>query len=128
VAVLVAAFIVLANFSATESAFRCEGEITAQSQKKSATFFMTLTDYRWWVKLWSNSDGMLLIEAPKEGLPYQPYLGTQKVGNGARHIYENSDEAGGVKGQRGAYYKRSNYLTLDTPRGLFEGDCVPIKD
>ena len=125
VAVLVVAFIVIANFSATESGFRCEGEITAQGGTRPATLFMRLTEYRWWVKLWRDSDGMVSIEAPKEGMPYEPYLYLDKVGDSERHIYESSGV--GNTDLKGAYYKLSNHLKLDTSRGFFEGECVPLR-
>jgi hypothetical protein len=121
---LIVVFIVLANFSSTDTIFRCEGKLGEQAETRPATLFMTLTEYRLWVRLWSKSDGMVLIEAPKEGIPYEPYLGVSNVGNSARHIYADSD-AESLKGLRGAYYKVSGYLMLDTSQGHFEGNCTP---
>jgi hypothetical protein len=121
-AIAVVIFTVLANFSAGDSIYRCEGNLSEEGEARTATIFVTLTDYRWWVKLWSTSDGMVLVEAPQEQLPYEPYLGLEKVGDSARHIYDDSDR----RHLRGAFYKVSGYLMLDTPRGHFEGNCTPV--
>ena len=119
---LVVVLVAVAKFSDTKSIFRCEGELTiraGQGQKKPATVFMTLTEYRWWVKLWGGeSDGNVIIEAPAEGI-YQYFGDLRKVGDSTRHIY---DSFGGLKG---AYYKVSQYLSVDTSSGFFDGDCVP---
>lgn len=127
-AILMLVFMILVKFSATESTFRCEGELTSRGQSTAATLYMTVTHYRWWVGLWGPSQGMVFIEAPKHGLPHEPYLGLEEVGNSALHIYINSEDTGGVKGLKGAYYQLSRFLSLDTLRGFFEGECSPFAD
>ena len=94
VALAALAFVVLAYFSQTKSAFRCEGELTRQSQTKPVTFFMTLEKYRWWVGLWSRSKGMIVIEAPKEQIAYEPYLHLQNVGDSILNIWKHSNSSG----------------------------------
>ena len=123
-AILIAAFVTLAFFSESQATFRCEGELTSQGVTKPANLFITLTQYRWWVKFWSKSDGMLSIEAPKEGIAYEPYLGLDKVGDSVVHIFRDSDP---LKDFKGGYYSLSRHLKLDSSHGFFEGDCVPVQ-
>jgi hypothetical protein len=115
-------FVIFA-FSTTESVFRCDGQIVGERQP--ATLFMTLTEYRWWFRLWNESDGIVVIEAPKEGLPQQSYAAIKSVGNSMRRISENFGK--NSSGLHGVFYKVSRYLALDTPRGHFEGTCVSMR-
>ena len=119
---LIVVFIIGAN-SYTDAIFRCEGTLGEQAEGHSTTLFMTLREYRWFM-LWDNSDGTVVIEAPKEGLPMELYLGVNSVG-AYRHIYEDSEQPMTL---RGSFHKVSGYLMLDTSHGHFEGECVPKKD
>jgi len=124
--IAIVAFLIVANFSAKDTAFRCEGKLTIASEEKPATLFMTLSEYRWWVGLWSHSDGMVSIQAPQFGVPYIPYLGLEDNGE-FFHIF---DYVGSTRfeGFRGQFYKLSRYLGLDTKSaGVFDGQCIPIE-
>ena len=50
-------FLFVVNFSAVETRFQCSGEIASQNTRQQTTIFMKLDEYRWWVGLWSESDG-----------------------------------------------------------------------
>ncbi len=39
------------------SRFQCSGALTSKNNSKSATAYMQIQEYRWWVGLWSNEDG-----------------------------------------------------------------------
>lgn len=122
-ALVVALFLVVVNFTATDSTFRCDGEITAKGETKPATLFMKLTKYRWWT-WWTATDGMVTIEAPKVGLPYEPFLGLKKITDSTVQIFEDSSHTA----LKGMYYDLSKTLSLDTHQGFFDGTCVPLND
>ena len=67
---------------------------------------------------------MVTIEAPKEGIAFDPYLDLDRVGDSIIHIFRESDQ---FKDFKGGYYSLSRHLKLDSLHGFFEGDCIPIK-
>lgn len=116
--VIAVLFIFVAKFSATESNFKCTGEITKENVSRgSKIIYIKLTKYRPWVGLWSDSKGSLHLEIPNEWFDYFDHLeeaGDQLV------IYKTYPE----KMLKGNFSKLSNALAIDTPHGLFEGSCV----
>ncbi len=60
---IVAAVVVVFNFSEITQDLVCEGEVTRQGDLvQSDTAYVELTEYRWWVGLWSDSDGMVAAQ------------------------------------------------------------------
>jgi len=58
---LVAGYVTLFYFSATESCFACDGTMTSKGTGTASKVFVRLQEYRWWVKLWSTSQGSLWL-------------------------------------------------------------------
>ena len=52
-------FVFVANFSAVESRFQCPGEISSKDGSHPVTVYLKLEEYRWWVRLWSESDAAI---------------------------------------------------------------------
>ena len=113
-----AAFVVVANFSESRTVLTCKGETTTAGQPSPDTLHAALNEYRWWVGLWSDSDGNLKVEL-SDG--FTRYYDTIKDLDTRIHIYI------GYPGElelKGSYSKLSKSLKLSTPYGFFEGICI----
>ena len=113
--ILLYAFVV--NFSAVESRFQCSGEISQKGVTKPSTAFVKLTQYRWWVGLWSDSDAALWLEIPNETVEY------------FEHVARAGDQLqifGRQKDLKGQFSILSKTLALSTPLGFFDGTCKKI--
>lgn len=116
--VIVTLFIIVANFSAISSKYKCTGEISFEGNKESKTLFVVLEEYKWWVGLWSDSDGNVHLEIPNKYVGY--YSHVVDVGN-QRQIYESPNE------MKGNFSTLSKTLSLRTPYGFFNGECIDVK-
>ena len=115
---LIILFIIVINFSGKESKFECSGEITQEATRKPTKVYLKLTEYRFWVGLWSKSKGCLSLEIPNRTFAY--YEQIDRVGDNL-HIYSNNDA-------KGLFSRLSNALTLDIGAfGVFEGTCNLIQ-
>lgn len=117
-AALVILFLFVANFSATEASFQCSGEITKDNTPQgSKTVYIKITEYRPWVGLWSDSNGSVHLEVPNEWYDYFDHV--DEVGDQLQ-IFKSYPQ----KTIKGNFSRLSNVLAIDTPYGLFEGNCV----
>ena len=115
---LIVLFLFVANFSATEKSFACSGTITKENiSQGSKTVFIKLTEYRPWVGLWSDSSGSVHLEIPNEWYDYFDHV--EVVGDQLQ-IFDSYPQ----KTIKGNFSTLSNALAIDTPAGLFEGNCV----
>lgn len=117
--IVVATFVFVANFSATEARLACSGTIASGSGGKASQIFLKVHEYRWWVGLWSDSDGSIWLEIPNAAVDYYPHV--KAVGDELQ-----IREAAGFL--RGTLSKLSMTLMLSTPRGMFEGTCKPASE
>jgi hypothetical protein len=58
-------FVFVANFSSVESRFQCSGEVSSVGNSQPTTVYVRWEQYRWWVSLWSDSDGAAWLEIPQ---------------------------------------------------------------
>ena len=116
---LVLLFVFAANFSEVETRYKCEATITSEHGSQKETIYLKLSEYRWWVGLWSDSDGMLMLESTDGFMS----LFTQLEDNGEK-LFIFDDEKRVV----GSYSKLSGNLDLDTSRGYIEGPCLEISN
>ncbi len=119
---LIAILLIVINFSAATTFLKCEGEISIEGQTHPSKLYAELNEYRWWVGLWSNSDGAIKIELPDHGFRYFPNI--RDTGWLLNIYLLNIQE--GHKGELdliGAYSKMSKTLKLKTGYGFFEGAC-----
>ena len=116
--IVIGLFLFVANFSSVTSNYECPGEISKGEKKTPKTIYILLEEYRWWVSLWSDSDGNLKLEIPNELVDY--YSHVVEVGNQLQ-IYEPPNE------MKGYFSTLSKTLSLKTQYGFFDGKCVSIK-
>ena len=110
-------FVFVANFSSVQSSFSCIGEFSREGSTESAEIYFRLEEYRWWVGLWSESDGNLLLEIPNVSVNYFSQL--VEVGDQIQ-IFDYEGEIAGN------FSTLSNVFALNTALGFFDGSCEPI--
>jgi hypothetical protein len=117
-AVLVATYIVVVNFSEAKTTLSCKGQIVEEGLARPASLHAWLNKYRWWVRLWGDgSDGNMQVEAPDGRVLYFGYL--EDLGT-VWHVYKGHNE----REFQGSYSNLSKSLRLVTPAGFFEGTCT----
>jgi hypothetical protein len=107
-------FAIVVNFSEVESNFECSGEMTSDSISKPSTIHIKLNEYRWWVSLWSESDGNFCLEIPNTHVQYY---------SNVLDLDPQIQIQGHQKELKGDFSKLSKTLALDTPVGFFDGTC-----
>jgi hypothetical protein len=119
VAVLVAVIggFFLIGDTARESRFRCEGRFDSGPVSQPMTVFLEIAEYRWWIGLWSDSNGSVSIEVPTEWVDYAPRVAD--LGE-LINFYGFRNEA------KGQYSRLSQTLSYERPNGVFEGTCKAI--
>jgi hypothetical protein len=118
--VLVGAVIVLfvvVNYSSVQSRFECAGSVSSSPTDTGQRLYLKLELYRWWVGLWSASDGSLWVEIPNRHVQY--FRDIRQVGDQLQIL--DSDTA-----LAGQFSQLSNALSLKTTAGFFDGRCKPI--
>ena len=107
-----------AKFSSEQYRYECLGETVLEGDSRPMTIYIILEEYRWWVGLWSDSDGNLNLEIPNQALEYYPHI--VEVGQQLQ-IYDWSKEE-----LKGVFSKLSKIVSLNTPLGFFDGKCHEI--
>ncbi len=79
---------------------------------------MKLTEYRWWVHLWSDSDGMIQVEIPGKFLDSSTNI--KEVGDQIQ-IFDYQ------KRMKGYFSKLSKFISINTFSDFFDGTCKEIK-
>lgn len=115
--ILIGGFLVVANFSARETRFECGGETIENSQPAKTTLFIKVDEYRWWVRLWSESRGSIWLEAPNSWVEYYHHI---RVVGDHLHIYKDPTSFSG------SFSKLSLSLSIALPTGTFTGTCKPL--
>ncbi len=110
-------FLFAVNFSTTETKFKCIGSIkTDKENSQDLTLFLKLQEYRWWVGLWSDSDGALNIEVPNQWVDY--YGDLIEVGDQLQ-----INRYGNIQGN---FSKLSKVIALKTHFGFYDGICTEV--
>jgi hypothetical protein len=115
-----ALFAFVVAFSATETRLQCAGTLTTKQASAPTAIFLKIHRYRWWVHLWSSSDGALWLEVPGSSFDYYGHL--VEVGDQLQ-ISRSREELGGLWGY---YSSLSNTLVLETGVGTFNGHCTKL--
>ena len=110
-------------FSVRESRFSCERDVIQNDQ--SSSIFLILEEYRPWVGLWSDSEGTLWVEIPRETVEYFGYL--ERAGEHLQ-VY-NSRYSDGVeeKVMVGHFSLLSKTVSLKLNGNFFDGHCTSIE-
>lgn len=111
-------FLFVVNFSAVEKRFQCFGEISSQNTRQQATIFMKLHEYRWWVGLWSESDGSVWLEVPNRALEY--FERVVEVGDQLQ-IYDYQ------RNPKGYFSSLSKTLAITASTWSFDGTCKKVE-
>jgi hypothetical protein len=114
--VLLFGFVV--KFSAAESRFECAGSFANDKTKRTVPAFIKLHEYRWWVGLWSDSQGALWLEIPNETVEY--FGDVTRTGDQLQ-IREKGKLVGG-------FSTLSKTLALNLSRGFYDGNCKRITE
>lgn len=117
--VTVLLYLIAANFSAVESRFECEGQIMAGSDPEPLEIYVKLQEYRWWVDLWSDSDGSMFIEVPNKSLEYISHI--KRVGNQLQLFDGHSAGDLSLKGNFSTLSRSMAIRVADA--GFFDGTC-----
>ena len=107
----------IVNFSEKTSTYRCEGAVSSKGDIKSTTVYLKLTEYRWWVHLWSNNDANIRLEVPSLVFPHMYFSDVKKLGD----IFQIYD-LGGTQ-QIGVFSNLSNTLRIKLQNSFFDGKC-----
>jgi len=105
-------------FSTKEFRYECNGRLESNNIASQKILYFKLVEYRWWVHLWNDSDGIVNAEIPGKNLEYFSEL--KEVGDQIQ-IYKRKGSLIG-----GYYSKLSNHIGLDGDFGNFEGKCKLI--
>jgi hypothetical protein len=107
------------KFSEIQSKYECDGVFSSADQKTAGKIFIELNEFRFWVHLWSESDGILYTEIPNELFYY--YEEISDIGD-IIQIYKDNSFVG-------QFSKLSKTLALKTPTtGFFDGTCKKLAD
>jgi hypothetical protein len=117
---LMIVLIIVFLFSVKESKFECIGKLENNNLTSDVTLYMKLKEYRWWVHLWNESDGLVWIEVPGKYLDV--FFHIQKVGDQIQ-IWKEKDKLIG-----GYYSVLSEHLGLFTELGKFSGKCKKMSE
>lgn len=116
--IVLAGFAVVAKYSVVATVYECSGTLAPDGDHTwLAEMFVKHNRYRWWVHLWSNSDGEI----------------TAEVLHGMRAYYSEVEEFGdsiniAQDGTRmGVLSRLSMGIDLKTPEGLFTGTCKQVE-
>ena len=104
-------------FSSKESQLVCHGTLDRSNESIGVDLNMRLTEYRWWVNLWNDSDGMLRVEIP--GNNAETFLYLKRVEDQIQ-IWTVRDAT-----TSGSYLLPSAKLSIAIKSGDFRGTCAP---
>src|SRR5215207_2650432 len=85
-------FYVVLNHSTLTQELTCKGhwQRVRDTEQVAEVAHVQLTEYRWWVHLWAESDGNVAMQTEK--LALASYLGfVHKIGEGSLSLYEFRD-------------------------------------
>jgi hypothetical protein len=102
---------VVVNYAALTQELTCKGywKELGQNKEVAEVAHVQLTEYRWWVHLWSESDGNVKAQTEKLALAhYIPFV--QKMNEGSLALYEFRESKFGDF--KGGYRAANGELTL----------------
>ena len=118
-------YVTAAFLSSTETKYSCVGtSVLDGGIAKSNKVFIRLNEYRFWVWLWSKSDGDLWVEVPGREVLYYAFL--SKAGD-IYGVFLSTDKDGLGTNLSGSFSTLSKSLKLYlNEKDLFEGSCSSI--
>jgi hypothetical protein len=104
-------FYFVVNHSALTQELTCNGywKELGQNKEVAEVAHVQLTEYRWWVHLWSESDGNVKVQTEKLALShYIPFV--EKIGERSLALYQFRESKSG--GFEGGYRAANGEITL----------------
>ena len=107
---------VVANYSELTQELTCKGSLKELGEnvvvaEVAEVVHVQLTEYRWWVHLWSENDGYVKTQTEKSAsFGYIPFV--RKFGQGSLALYEFHDIRNSKPYLRGGYRASNGELTL----------------
>jgi hypothetical protein len=119
---------VVVNYSGLTQELTCNGywKELGPNKEVAEVAHVQLTEYRWWVHLWSESDGNVKVQTEKFALAwYFPFV--RKLGEGSLALYEFFLEESKSADLQGGYRAANGEITFKFPDNLvFVGtSCRP---
>jgi hypothetical protein len=115
--VLIGGMWILGNYSQIPSRYECNGTYESNDAKTTkGKLFLRINLYRFYVHLWSDSDGNYFMEDMRGTLSY----GNKLRDDGTTAIYLTNND--------GMLSKTSGNLWIKTSMGLFEGNCSRMQN
>jgi hypothetical protein len=116
---------IVINHSTITRELTCVGSLTNGSDRLPDTAHVQLIEYRWWVHLWSDSDGN--AKAQLEDFSSSIYISNiKKIGDGSLALYQFKDDDG--NNLVGGYREANGEITFRLASGLtFTGDQCRVR-
>ncbi len=122
---LIITLLIVVFFSANTVRYECLGSFKHLAVKQGEPkIFLVYSDYRFWTKLWTSSDGDLKAEIPGYWLQYYGYVQNTGEKDGHLHFYDNKNE--GLSGYFSLLSKHL-WLKIGPQDDIFEGSCREVK-
>jgi len=121
--IVVAAFVVLANYSEYTAIYQCSGVMT----KAPITLSIKIAQARWWV-FWESFDGVLSLELPSTTVPIRhDIFAIKRKFRDYLFLYRWPDSGGiDLAKPQGDFSTISNFLRLPiSDAEIFRGTCTP---
>ena len=123
--VIVGTFYIVANYSAIETKYKCEGELDYAGNIVSETIYVKYEQYRWWVGLWSDSYGNFWIEF-SDKMP-ESFRHVTKTGTELHMFnYEYLDSGKKLTPMEGSLSLLSNKISIFKNKWSYKGQCSSI--
>lgn len=110
---IVLIFILIVFFPSTETRYLCSGTLTNGGTTSPATFYLKITEYRWWVAPWYRSAGAVWLEVPQ--VMFESYGDVRRSGD--NFLINDPPHMGGL------FSTLSNTFSVDTRHGVLDGRC-----
>ena len=113
---IVVIFLVVILFSEKITKYECIGKF--QNANDEISIFLKHSEYRWWVSLWSESQGMMWFEVPNKTVDVSTEL---RMGGNLIRILGSNDEI------KGMFSPLSKSISVKISSEFFDGTCKEIK-
>ena len=117
--VAIALLLFVIAFAFESRSYQCNGTFSTEQSTQAQTLTMEILYYRDGIRLFSASDGRLILHTDSKDEEYFNHI--KHIGY-LLHIYDSN--ATQVIGQ---YSKIEKVLHLKTSEGIFKGECVEVK-
>lgn len=120
----IATLLIVMFYSEKTIKYECVGNFKHYTVKQGEPkLFLIYSDYRFWTKLWTSSDGDLKVEVPGYWLQYYGYVHSTGAKDGHLHFYSKKD---GVMLGYFSILSKHLWLKISAQDDIFEGNCREI--